>query len=386
MRHDCEIIRDLLPLYLDDVASPSSRRMVEEHLAECAACQGVLSRLKNEEAESAIAAEREAVIAGQRRFLQQKFSVAGSVIAGIFTLALVVCLIVNLASGTGLRWFFIVLASVLVAGSLSVVPLMAPEHKGIWTLGAFTIALLLLFGVCCLFTGGKWFFVAGTSVLFGLSVLLLPFASRSLSLPESLEKRRSLVFMASDTVLFALMMLAIGLYAKAPRFFPIAAAISVPLLLLAWVLFALLRHVGRVQTGNRYAVLRREAEKPRRRLQVWEILLLALGSPLWLAFLLSGAAVLLSVYLVIWAVILSLWAAEASMLAGAMAGAVMGLWAISQGTGLRGIALICAALVLAGLSILLFFGCVASTRGTAALTKKTALWLQSKIFGEERAK
>ncbi len=39
---DCNIINDLLPLYIDDVLSDESRQMVEEHLADCPSCQGML--------------------------------------------------------------------------------------------------------------------------------------------------------------------------------------------------------------------------------------------------------------------------------------------------------------------------------------------------------
>ncbi|KOY83446.1 zf-HC2 domain-containing protein [Lysinibacillus macroides] len=42
----CEIIKDMLPLYYDDVCSDDSKRMVEEHLAECPNCQNELDRLK----------------------------------------------------------------------------------------------------------------------------------------------------------------------------------------------------------------------------------------------------------------------------------------------------------------------------------------------------
>ena len=35
----CEIIRDLIPLYLDKVCSEDSRKLVEEHLAECSECR-----------------------------------------------------------------------------------------------------------------------------------------------------------------------------------------------------------------------------------------------------------------------------------------------------------------------------------------------------------
>ena len=191
MKYSCDIILDLLPLYIDDVASPSSRQMVEEHLAECTDCRNILGLMRNDEAENALTAEKENVIAEQRRSFKRKSAVAGSVIAGIFMIPVLVCLIVNLAVGSGLDWFFIVLASLLVAASVSIVPLMVPENKGLWTLGSFTVTLLLLLGVCCLYTGGSWFFVAATAVLFGLSVVFLPFAVKS---------RRELLFCYEITV------------------------------------------------------------------------------------------------------------------------------------------------------------------------------------------
>lgn len=40
--HECEIIKDLLPLYADGVASDASLKMVERHLAECAECRELL--------------------------------------------------------------------------------------------------------------------------------------------------------------------------------------------------------------------------------------------------------------------------------------------------------------------------------------------------------
>ena len=240
MKYSCDMIRDLLPLYLDDVASPTSRQLVEEHLSECADCRRILNRLKDDEAETAIAVERQNVIAGQRRSFERKSALVGSIIAGIFMIPILVCLIVNLATGAGLTWFFIVLAALLVAASLSIVPLMAPENKGLWTLGCFALSLLLLLGVCCLYTGGRWFFVAGTAALFGLAVVFLPFVVRSPILSPWLEGRRGLAVMAADTALFAVMMLAIGLYVRTPGFFPTAAAISLPLLGLAWALFAVI--------------------------------------------------------------------------------------------------------------------------------------------------
>ena len=39
----CEIIKDILPLYVDDVVSADTRTMVEEHLAECESCKKAVS-------------------------------------------------------------------------------------------------------------------------------------------------------------------------------------------------------------------------------------------------------------------------------------------------------------------------------------------------------
>lgn len=39
MKMDCEVIWDLMPLYIEDIANPKSRQLVESHCMECAACK-----------------------------------------------------------------------------------------------------------------------------------------------------------------------------------------------------------------------------------------------------------------------------------------------------------------------------------------------------------
>lgn len=46
MKITCNIIEDLLPLYIDDMVSEDSRQLVEEHLKECAACRKMLDEMK----------------------------------------------------------------------------------------------------------------------------------------------------------------------------------------------------------------------------------------------------------------------------------------------------------------------------------------------------
>lgn len=39
MKYDCDVVRDLLPLYEDDTASKKTRELVSEHLKECSDCR-----------------------------------------------------------------------------------------------------------------------------------------------------------------------------------------------------------------------------------------------------------------------------------------------------------------------------------------------------------
>jgi len=129
----------------------------------------------------------------------------------------------------------------------------------------------------------------------------------------------------------------------------------------------------------------RERVRPKRPMRAWEIALLATGSPLWLSLLIAALAVLLSLYIVIWAVILSLWAVEASFAVCSLGGAAAGLWLVCRGGGLPGLCMISAGLVLAGLSVFLFFGCRETTKGALLLTGRLARGTKSLLIRKESA-
>lgn len=46
MKTNCDIIRDLLPLYAEHITSEASNALVEEHLAECEACRAELEQME----------------------------------------------------------------------------------------------------------------------------------------------------------------------------------------------------------------------------------------------------------------------------------------------------------------------------------------------------
>lgn len=128
----------------------------------------------------------------------------------------------------------------------------------------------------------------------------------------------------------------------------------------------------------------RERVKTKHRMGAGEIILLVLGSPIWLSLLIAAFAVLLSVYIVIWAVIISLWAVCAALPVCALAGAAAGITLICKGTVLPGIAMIGAAVTLAGLTVFWFIGCKAVSKGAVILTKRIASWIKSLFIRKEK--
>ena len=130
----------------------------------------------------------------------------------------------------------------------------------------------------------------------------------------------------------------------------------------------------------------KERVRPKRKLQAWEIVLLVLGSPIWLSLLIAAFAVILSIYIVIWAVIVSLWAVELSLIISSFAGFIAGIMSCCMGNVPAGLVLISAGLVLVGLSIFLFFGCKAASKGAVIITKKVALGIKNMFIGKESAR
>ena len=129
----------------------------------------------------------------------------------------------------------------------------------------------------------------------------------------------------------------------------------------------------------------KERIKPKRRLRAWEIVLLALGSPIWLSLLIAAFAVTLSLYVVLWSVIISIWVVFASLSACAFGGIIAGGIFAACGSASAGIAMIGASMVCAGLAIFLFFGCTATTKGIIVLTKKIAIAIKKSFIRKENA-
>ena len=123
--------------------------------------------------------------------------------------------------------------------------------------------------------------------------------------------------------------------------------------------------------------LAKERIKPKKRLSAWEITLIVLGFPIWFSLLAALFAVVISLYAVLWCVIICLWAVFVSFIAAALGGIFAGVIFAAEGNLPTGAAMLGASLVCIGLSVFMFFGAKAATKGILILTKRLALKLKA---------
>lgn len=88
---NCNIIRDILPLYLDDVVSDETKQMVKEHLQSCASCRAEASSMKKDVILPASKAQRLAeakVIKGIRnKIFRKKVVVSAATAAAVLAVS-----------------------------------------------------------------------------------------------------------------------------------------------------------------------------------------------------------------------------------------------------------------------------------------------------------
>ncbi len=134
-----------------------------------------------------------------------------------------------------------------------------------------------------------------------------------------------------------------------------------------------------------FSKLVRERIKPKHRLDVWKVVLIVLGFPVWLPLLIAACAVLLSLYVVLWVFVICLWAIEVSLWACALGGIVVSVIYFAHGYILPGGAMLGIGLFCAGISVFLFLGCIAASKGILRLTKKAARRVKSLFLRKESA-
>ncbi len=132
--------------------------------------------------------------------------------------------------------------------------------------------------------------------------------------------------------------------------------------------------------------LAKEKIRSGRKLCAWEIVLIAVGFPVWLPLLVAVVVIVITAYAVLWALVASAWA-----IFGALAGCAIGFVAggilfMVRGMVSVGLMLVAGGLVSAGLGIFAYFGCFLATKWTAILAKKIVIWIKNCFVRKEKSK
>ena len=141
--------------------------------------------------------------------------------------------------------------------------------------------------------------------------------------------------------------------------------------------------ISQIIADTPFSKLVKEKIRSKKKNNAWMIVLLVIGSPVWLSLLIAAFAVIFSLYAVLWAVVLSFWAVFVSLAVCTLGGIVGGILLLCKGNVLTGLALIGAGVICAGLSVLLYFFCLAAVKGSIWLTKKLALSLKKGFANKE---
>lgn len=123
----------------------------------------------------------------------------------------------------------------------------------------------------------------------------------------------------------------------------------------------------------------KEKAKPKKKYNISGIILLILGSPLWISLIIAVFAVIFSLYVSLWAIIISLWSVFVSLISCGIGGIAGSVILAIGGKEIAGIAIVGVSIICIGLSVFMFFGCKAATSVILMFTKKFVIWLKNRF-------
>ena len=240
----CDVVQDLLPLYVDGVCSADSRQLVDAHLAECDDCRKVLADLQESETEVAFHADAKAVIRAHNKH-QSKTALALGVLISVFLTGVMgVMLYVTLKGWSDWQTTITVGASLLFLAGLTAVPLLASSKRLTKAIVFSTLALVLVILCEEAFFGeesGLETLQIITATIFAISLFTFPVVVRQAHLPEPLCHHKLVITMLWDSIWFVLMMLFLAIDVPQEMGFVMVATLS--LVAVAWLIALAARYL-----------------------------------------------------------------------------------------------------------------------------------------------
>jgi transcriptional regulator with XRE-family HTH domain len=129
-----------------------------------------------------------------------------------YGVALIPCFICNLAINKTLSWFYIVLSALILAFTFTNLPKFIKKYKLILIPLSQYLSLVLLLGVCCIYTNGNWFWIASLSTLLGLTIIFVPIYIAKYKVFAKIKKYNDFVSVAVDFLMLNILLIVINAY------------------------------------------------------------------------------------------------------------------------------------------------------------------------------
>ena len=129
-----------------------------------------------------------------------------------YGLALIPCFICDLAINKSLTWFWIVLSALVLSFTFTNLPSLVKKHKLLILPASMFGALVLLLGVCCIYTRGDWFIIPVLSILLAFVIIFVPIYISKYKLFEKIRWQTDFVSVAVCYVMLNILLIATDIY------------------------------------------------------------------------------------------------------------------------------------------------------------------------------
>lgn len=236
----CEIVQDLLPLYVDNVCAPASRELVREHLSQCGGCREMERRIRDTNIEKMVGNEAQSVLTNHAKRERGAAWKAGIIMGAILAFPILIVTIVTAAGQSDFTSLMILVSATMIAASFTVVPLMSKKNRFIRAIVSATAAILLTEFFGCL-QADESFAMAAVPTIFGLSLLFFPFVVKAVELPKSLSQKKLLTVISWDCIWLFLTIIVGTLPERANAAFREGMIFSALLLVVVWSCYAVVK-------------------------------------------------------------------------------------------------------------------------------------------------
>ena len=162
-----------------------------------------------------------------------------------YGVALLTCFICNLAVNKTLSWFWIVFSALLLSFTFTNLPKFIKRYKLLFVPLSMYSALCILFAVCCIYTGGNWFFIPAISVLLGLVMIFVPIYIAKYEIFSKIRKYNDFISVGISFIVLLVLLVVINIYTAVNNYSNLAWSViyAIPIALIVYIVLNLMMSV-----------------------------------------------------------------------------------------------------------------------------------------------